>query len=59
MCQDADLFTKPLDIHKFYKHAKTVLNVVRCDLNVGVYYKRYKLSYGKYQFLISVSELGE
>ena len=26
--QYADLFTKPLDIHKFHKHAKTVLNVL-------------------------------
>ena len=26
--QHADLFTKPLDIEKFYKHAKTVLTVV-------------------------------
>ena len=26
--QHADLFTKPLDIQKFRKHAKTVLNVV-------------------------------
>ena len=26
--QHADLFTKPLDIQKFHKHAKTVLNVV-------------------------------
>ena len=26
--QHADLFTKPLDIQKFHKHAKTLLNVV-------------------------------
>ena len=26
--QHADLFTKPLDMQKFYKHAKAVLNVV-------------------------------
>ena len=26
--QRADLFTKPLDIQKFHKHAKTVLSVV-------------------------------
>ena len=26
--QHADLFTKPLDIQKFHKHVKTVLNVV-------------------------------
>ena len=26
--QHADLFTKPLDIQKFYKHANTALNVV-------------------------------
>ena len=26
--QHADLFTKPLDMQKFYKHAKTVLNIV-------------------------------
>ena len=26
--QHADLFTKPLDIQKFHKHAKTVLNVL-------------------------------
>ena len=26
--QHADLLTKPLDIQKFYKHAKFILNVV-------------------------------
>ena len=26
--QDADLLTKPLDMQKFYKHAKVILNVV-------------------------------
>ena len=34
--QHADLFTKSLDIHEFYKHTKTVLNVVFYDSNVGV-----------------------
>ena len=29
--------SKPLDIQKFYKHAKTVFNAVWCDLNGGVY----------------------
>ena len=33
--QHADLSTKPLDIQKFHKHAKTVLDVVRGDSNVG------------------------
>ena len=28
VCQDADLFTKPLDIQKFREDAKTDLNVV-------------------------------
>ena len=49
--QHADLFTEPLDIQKFYKHVKTVLNVVWYDSNVGVYRERCKLSYGKYQCL--------
>ena len=35
MRQDADLFTKPLDLHKFHKRAKTVLKVVLCVSNVG------------------------
>ena len=48
--QHADSFTKPLDIQKFYKQAKTVLNVVCCDLNVGVNCERFKSSYGKNQF---------
>ena len=47
MCQDANLFTKPLEIQKFYKHAKTVLDVAWCDSNVGVYCERCKLSHGK------------
>ena len=28
VCQDVDLFTKPLDIKKCHRHAKLVLNVV-------------------------------
>ena len=28
--QHADLLTKPLDMQKFYKHAKFILNVVIC-----------------------------
>ena len=52
MYQDADLFAKPLNIHKFYKHAKTILNVVRGYLNRGVYCERFKSSYGKDQFFL-------
>ena len=26
--QHADLFTKPLDMQKFYRHAKAILNIV-------------------------------
>ena len=44
MCQEAELFTKPLDVHKFYKYAKTVLNVACCDSNVRAYCERCKLS---------------
>ena len=51
MYHDTNLFTKPLDVQKFHKHAKTVLNVVPCDSNVGVYCERYKSSYEKDQFL--------
>ena len=51
MCHDVDLFTTPLDTQKLHKHAKTVLNVVSCDSNVGVYCERFKLSYEKDQFL--------
>ena len=40
--QHADLFTKSLDMQKFYKHGKTVLNVVGYDFNVGVYCERCK-----------------
>ena len=36
MCQDVDLFIKPLDMQKFHKHAKTVLNFVGGVSNVGV-----------------------
>ncbi|CAN0448770.1 unnamed protein product, partial [Ascophyllum nodosum] len=32
--QNADFFTKPLDIQMFYKHAKIILNVVWCYSNV-------------------------
>ena len=35
--QHVDFFTKSLYIKTFYKHAKTVLNIVWCDSNVGVY----------------------
>ena len=34
MCQNADLFTKPLDVDKFYKRAKAVLNVMCCESNI-------------------------
>ena len=52
MCQYAHLFTKPLDIKKFHKHAKTVLNVVvEGGSNVRVYCERCKLSSGKDGFL--------
>ena len=51
MCQDANLFTKPLDIHKFQKQAKIVLNVMWDDSNVEIYCERCKLSCGKYRFL--------
>ena len=44
MCQDVDLF-KSLVIRKFHEHAKTVLNVVRHDSNIGLYCERHELSY--------------
>ena len=50
MCQDEDLFTKPLDIRKFYNHAKTgaQCSVVRFKC-WGV--SAEKMSHEKGQFL--------
>ena len=49
--QQADLFSKPLETQKFFKHAKTILYAVQCDSNVGAYCERCKLSNEKYDFL--------
>ena len=47
----AGLSTKPQDIQKFHKHAKTVLSVVWGDYNLEVNCERCKLSYGKDRFV--------
>ena len=49
VCQDAGLFTKSLEIQKFPKNANTVINIVRCDSNVGIYCECFKSLYEKDQ----------
>ena len=51
--QHVGLSTKLLDMQKYYKRAKTVLNVVRCDSKIGVYCERCELYCGKDWFLWS------
>ena len=45
--QRADLFTMPLEVKKFYRHAKTVLNVLRYGSDNGVYCERCKTKFCK------------
>ena len=57
--QHAYLFTKPLDTQKFHKRAKTDLNVVRYESNIGVYCEYCELYRSKDRFLYSKKGLRE